>query len=161
MDILGILCDIITNELGIDASRVVIYDQNWTPPSDSDLYVIVSKRQGQVLGSSNKFDSATNEEVKTVVKFDNFDIDLTSKNEDALDYVEDVIMSLKSQYSLGLQELNNIKIFRAGKILDLSFIEGASALKRSRIPVRISYVKEKRTSVDIYEHFKEDTLKVI
>jgi hypothetical protein len=106
------------------------------------------------------FDSETGEEVKTVVSYQNFDIDITSKNEDAIDKKEEVVMSIKSQFSLNLQEKYGFKIFRTGDIQDLSFIEGASALKRFRIPVRVSMIHEKRTLVDIYDKFRDTAIAV-
>jgi hypothetical protein len=149
-----LLCNILTHELEIDADRVVVYDENFDPPKDDLLYIVVSTRKGKPLSVINDFDSDTNEEVSTVVSYDSLDIDFTSKNRDAIERKEEVLMALTSMYSIEQQILNSVKIFRNGDILDLSFIETASALKRFRIPVIIANVKEKRKAAAYFDKFR-------
>lgn len=158
-DIINVLCDVITNGLDLSQERVVEYAQNWNAPTDGLLYVVVSAREGKILSNSNQFDPSTKEEVKSVVMFQSYDIDLTSKNNDALDRAVEVVMALTSQYSLNLQEQYQFRVFRTPKIVDLTYIEAASALKRKRVSVIITYSVEKRTSVDIYEHFPATEVK--
>jgi hypothetical protein len=140
-----LLCNILTHELEIDADRVVVYDENFDPPKDDLLYIVVSTRKGKPLSVINDFDSDTNEEVSTVVSYD---------NRDAIERKEEVLMALTSMYSIEQQILNSVKIFRNGDILDLSFIETASALKRFRIPVIIANVKEKRKAAAYFDKFR-------
>lgn len=154
MEVDLILCDIITNELGIDPARVVVYNQNWEPPSDSDMYVVVVTGQFTALGVVNRFDSDTDEEVKSVTGYTEIAVEITSKSREALERKEEIYMALVSGYSIRQQEDNQIKIFRSGDTLDLSFIEGASALHRFRIPVRISHVKTKRTAIEPLDKFR-------
>lgn len=154
MEVDLILCDIITQELGIDPARVVVYNQNWEPPADSGLYIIVSTGQFTTVGNTNRFDPDTNEEVKSVSGYTELAIEITSKDRSALERKEEIIMALTSTYSVRQQEDSNIKIFRSGDILDLSFIEGASALHRFRVPVRITSVKEKRTAIEPIDKFR-------
>ena len=149
-----LLCKIITHELEIDRDRVVVYDQDYDPPKDDLLYIVVSTRKSKPLSVSNVFDYKTNEEVSTVITYDNFDIDITSKNRDAIERKEEVLMALTSFYSIEQQELNSIKIFRTGDMIDLSFIEAASALKRFRISGIISNIKEKRKAAAYFDKFR-------
>lgn len=154
-DVDVILCDIITEELDLDPTRVVVYAENWKAPEDEALYVVVSTRPKKPLSVTKRFDTTTNEEVKRVVTFGKFDIDITSKNREAIDRQEEILTALCSDYSLKKQYENNIKIFfQVGDILDLSFIEGASALKRFRIPVVVSNIKEKRKVIEYYNKTK-------
>jgi hypothetical protein len=149
-----LLCDIITHELDIDEDRVVVYDENYDPPKDDLLYIIVSTRKGKPLSVNTKFDYETNEEVSSVTCFDSYDIDITSKNRDAIERKEEVLMALTSFYSIEQQEKNGVKVFRNGDILDLSFIEAASALKRFRISGIISNSKEKRKPASYFDKFR-------
>lgn len=141
------LADIIATELEIDPSRVVVYDQNFKAPKDQDIYVIVAKGPARVIGSRNHLDPDTDEEVKSVVLNETYNVEITSKNRDALERHPEIIMALTSTYSIQKQEEGNFRISRTRDVLDLSFIEGASALHRYRIPVIIDRVTTKRTSV--------------
>lgn len=150
-----ILCDIITQELGIDPARVVVYNQNFEPPADQDMYVVVITGQFTPVGTVNRFDPDTDEEVKSITGYTELAVEVTSKSREAMERKEEIYMALISGYSVRQQEDNNIKIFRSGDLLDLSFIEGASALHRYRIPVRISSVKTKRTAIEPIDKFRE------
>lgn len=155
MEVDLILCDIITNELSIDADRVVVYNQNFQAPTDSAIFVIVATIRSKIVGSNNHFDDDTNEEYKEVTSFIYIDIEITSQDRSALERKEEIIMALTSQYSLDAQGANNISIWRTKEIIDLSEIDGSSALHRFRIPVVVSQLKTKRTTVDYYDKFKQ------
>jgi hypothetical protein len=154
-DIDVILCDIISVCMKLDQSRVVVYSRNWKAPNDSEIYIVVSTRKGKVLSTSKRFDSVTDEEVQRSVTYDNFDIDITSRNRDALNRKEEVLDALTSSYSNEVQIRNSIKIFRLSDILDLTFIEGASGLLRFRLSGVVSNVKEKRMPQDYYNKIKQ------
>lgn len=151
MDIDIFVADIITNELGINANRVVVYGQNFKAPNDDNLYVIVKTGATIILGSVNRFDESTLEEVKSITSFVTLTIELTSKNREAYEKKEEVVMALTSVYSIQKQEENSFKLFRAGDIQDLTFIEGAASLYRFNIPVKANYLTIKRTEVPYFD----------
>lgn len=140
------LADIIQTELSIPQGRVVLYNQNFKPPKDDDIFVVIALQTPKIISSSNRFEPAdaeaeppTNDrEVKSVAKSETWIIEITSKNTDAMEQLPAVIASLTSNYSEQLQESNSIRIFRTATIQDLSFIEGGSSLHRYRIPVIIN-----------------------
>ena len=149
-----ILADIIQNELQINKDRISMYNQNFTAPSDPDIYIIISTGNTKILSSKTEYDGNTNEEVKGVVTYTQLNVDISSQSRDALLRKEEIIMALTSTYSVQQQELNTIKIWRNGDILDLSLVPGSSALHRYRIPVMISSVIIKRTAVEYFDKFK-------
>lgn len=150
-----ILADIIQAELGLAGDRVVVYDENFVAPSDPEIYVIIRKNPARVISSSNEFDSDTNEEVKSVVLNETYDVEISSQNRTAQERHPEIIMALTSTYSERQQEDNAIRIFRTREIVDLSLIEGASALRRYLIPVIINRVVTKRTAIVPIESFQE------
>lgn len=155
MDIDVTIADIITQELGISASRVVVYGQNFQSPKDEGLYIVILTKNDHPVGSTNRFDEDTLEEVKSVSMFVDIEIELTSKDRTAYEIKEEVIMALTSTYSVQKQEELKFKLFR-GDILDLTFIEGSSSLYRFLVKVRASYLKVKRTELTSYiEHYRE------
>lgn len=149
-----LLADIIQTDTGIDPSRVVFYNQNFTAPKDENIYIIIATEQYTRIGLNNRFDPDTNEEVKTISGYTNVNIEITSKNRDALERKEEILQAIISTYSQQIQEENNIKIMQSGNILDLSFVEGASALHRFRVPLVVSSIKTKRTAITPIDKFR-------
>ena len=149
-----ILSDIIAEELDLDASRVIVYDQNFKAPKDQDIYVIVAFSRSKIIGSKQTFDPESNSEIKTVTKADTYNVEISSKNEDAKYRNHEIVMALTSNYAQQQMEENNIALFRTGDILDLSLIEGSSALHRYRIPVIIHNIERKEKVIDYYDNFQ-------
>jgi len=157
-----ILCDIIADEMELDPSRVVVYDQNFKPPTDADIYVIVAFSSSKTIGSNNKFIPADptaeppteDREIKSISRSETYNVEITSKNTDAKYRYDEIVMALTSTFSEQKQEENNIRIFRTGTPLDLSFIEGGSSLHRYRIPVIINSVKIKEKTIITYDKFQ-------
>lgn len=141
-----ILADILTEELSLDPTRVVVYDQNFIAPKDDLIYIIIALQTPRVIGSNNRFEPADPEavpptedrEVKNISLSETYNIEITSKNRDALLRYPEVVTALTSTYSQQKQEENQIAIFRTAQVMDLSFIEGGSSLHRYRIPVIIN-----------------------
>ena len=149
-----ILCDIITTELSLSPERVVVYNQNYVAPSDDNAYVTVSKGTTRIISSTNEYDPNTDEQVQSVVLNETYNIEISSKSREALELLPNVIMALRSVYSEQQQEEENIRIFRNREYIDLSLIEGASALHRYRIPVIVDSVKMKRSSITPFDKFQ-------
>lgn len=148
------IANIIKNELQLAENRVVVYGQNFTAPSDEDLYVVVSTKKIKSLGNKNEFDQTTNEEIKTVNAWADIEIELTSKNRSAYERKEELNMALTSTYSIQQQDEHSFKLFR-GELLDLTFIEGSSSLYRFVLPLRVTYTKVKRTVVPYFDKLRE------
>lgn len=149
-----ILADIIAEELEIDSSRVVLYDQNFQAPKDPDIYVIISMGPRRVISSKQEFDPDSNSEIKTVILSTTYNVEIASKNEDAKYRNHEIVMALTSNDAKQKMEENNIAIFRTGQIMDLSAIEGRSALHRYRIPVIIQTIEQKEKVIDYFDNFQ-------
>lgn len=150
-----ILCDVLSTELGIDPTRVVVYNQNFVAPSDQNAYITVAYQSSRIVGSSNVFDPDTDEEVKSVTINESYNVEITSKNRTALSLYPGVITALTSEYSIRQQEDNNIRFSRTRDVQDLSFIEGASALHRMRIPVIVDRLVTRRTAITPIDKFPQ------
>jgi len=152
-----IICNIIQNELGLSDGRIVVKDQNFEPPKDSGLYVIVSFRNSKVASSTNEYNPVDDTEIKRTVMYHSIDIDITSKNRDAITRKEEVVMSLTSYYAENLMSQEQCKIFRHSPLLDLSFVENSRALNRYRINVIVCQVKEKIIPIPVFDKFTDIT----
>jgi len=157
-----ILCDIISTDMEIDPTRVVVYNQNFKPPKDDDIYIVVSEGISRIIGNTNRFEPADSEaepptvdrEVKSVSKATEYNIEITSKNTDAKYRKEEILMAITSDYSQQKQEENQIKVSRTSQISDLSFIEGGSSLHRYRITVIINSVNIKEKAITPIDKFQ-------
>lgn len=154
------VAEIVSTFMELPPGRAVVYDQNYEAPKDTGVYITVALRQVYTLGSKKEYDSDTDEEINRVSMFADIDIDITSQNDEALERKEEVIMALTSYNSVNLQNKYSFKLFRNSGIMDLSFISGASATHRFRIPVRASYVKIKRSGVEYYDKFRDTQIEI-
>jgi hypothetical protein len=154
MEVDKLVCNVIQHEMGTPNGRMVVGNQNWTPPSDSSYYITVRIRSPKIVASTNKFDHENDVEIKRVVTHTTVDINITSKNREAVERKEEVVMALTSTYSIQQQELYQMKIFRMTDILDLSLVEASSGLNRFRISCVVSSIREKQTSIDYYDKFR-------
>lgn len=158
----AVLVDILVTEMELDQSRVVQYSQNWKAPKDDDIYITVALSRPRIIGSNNRFMPADPEavpptvdrEVKTVSLATDYNIEITSKNRDAQLRYYEVLMAIDSVYAFQKMEENGIRIDRNAQIMDLSFIEGSSALHRYRIPVTIFHSETKEKEIIPYENFQ-------
>jgi len=160
MEIDIVVADIITNELQIDPSRVVVYGQNYKAPDDQDLYVVIRTTNDTILSSTNRFEKSTEKEIKKVNSFVDLIIEITSKNRDAYDRKHEIVMALTSTYSVKKQEELQFKLFRTKNIIDLTFIEGSSSLYRYNIPVRASVLHIKETTVDYFDKYRKPFVEI-
>lgn len=149
-----ILADIIATEMSLDSDRVVVYDENFKPPKDQDIYIVISLQSSRIIGSNNRFNPTTEEEEQYVSVSETYNVEITSKNRDALNSRFGVNFAIKSTYSQQKQEEHQIRIFRTNTNIDLSFIEGTSSLHRYRIPVIINSTKLSDKSIDFYDKFQ-------
>ena len=155
-----LLCDIIQTEMQIPANRIVVYSENYKAPNDQDIYIIVRKNPSRVIASNRVFDFNTDEEIKSVVLNETYDVEISSKNRTAQERYYEIIMALTSVYSQQQQEEHNIRIFRTMDVQDLTLIEGASSLRRYLIPVIIDRVEIKRTAITPYTAFPQTEVTV-
>ena len=149
-----IIADIIATEMSLASGRVVVYDENFKAPNDQDIYITIAFSSGKIIGNNNRFNPDTNSEEQYVSVSETYNIEMTSKNRDALTRRYDPNMALRSVYSEQKQEENQVRIFRTNTNMDLSFIEGGSSLHRYRIPVIINSTKSKSKVIDYYDDFQ-------
>lgn len=141
-----ILADIITVFLGLDATRVVVSSENYNPPKDQGIYITIQTDPTEIIGVSQVFNGTTGAEESSISAFQRLTVNVTSRDRSALQRKEEIPMALTSVYSQQQQELQQVRIFREGPILDLSFIEASKALHRYQVPVKITFVKSKTTA---------------
>lgn len=147
--------------MNLSDGQIVLYSSGWKIPNDSRLYIVISydSVSQQVLGVKSEFDPETKQETASVAAHERFTIDLMSHNWDALNRYPEILMAFSSQPAILLQEEKNIRIFREGRVLDLSAIEGSGALHRIQIPIIISNVQNKTMDAGYFDKFTTINIK--
>lgn len=147
-----ILADIIQNELSLADGRIVLYAENYQKPNDDALYIVIgSEGIPTIISSSKRFDGETDQMVQSVVTSSKYFVEFTSKNTEAWDRMYEIVGAIGSFYAEQKMEENSIKIYRQPQIIDLSLIEGPSALHRYRFSVIRNSVKEIRKDVETFD----------
>lgn len=153
-----LFCDIIQNQLGLSNGRVYLWDQKIMQPTDSGLYVAISvlscKPFGNVnapSGSGSGFTSA-----QFVNMYSQLQVDIISRDTEARDRKEEVILALESDYSRFQQDANSFYISKLSpgtQFVNLSNQDGAAIPYRFNIAVAMQYFFVKNTAVPYFSTF--------
>lgn len=151
------LCQIIREELDLDDDQVYLWDQKLFIPSDSRLYVAVGTVSCKPFANTREYvpveDGGLN-----CLQSTNFlltaSIDIISRGVDARDRKEEVLMSLKSDYSQGVQQAYGFYVAPlTSSFLNLSEVDGAAIPYRFKLLAALQYKITKTKSVDYYDDF--------
>lgn len=159
-NVLGLVCDIIQNQMGLAQGRVYLWDQKINQPTDSGLYVAVSVMRDKVFGNNKDYDSSGNCIQSTNI-MQTIDIDIISRGPEARDRKEDVLLAIASDYSERQQEANSFQIgvLPAGsQFINLSNVDGAAIPYRFKISFNMQYFYKKTLAVSTFGTFNQPTV---
>jgi hypothetical protein len=152
---LMLLCEIIQREMGLADGRVYLWDQKIMQPKDAGLYVAVSMPAANPIGSSNRFNSDTNESEQFVTMQGVVDVDLISRDASARDRKEGLILAFDSDYARRQQDANSFYIGKLStRFTNLSEIDGAAIPYRYKATVKIQYVYTKAQETQYFSQFQ-------
>ena len=163
VEYIKVLADIITTELSltpgstaVNDNRVFIYNQNFVLPTYDDLFVVISESPGKVIANVNRYDGdgVNTKEVQEIIMQREISVDIMSRNDEARNRKEELIMALNSDYSQQKQGENGFRIFsHSFSFVDVSENEGAARITRYRMSLflHVKYSKEK--AIDYYSSF--------
>src|SRR5580698_9050980 len=141
-----IIVNILNEELNLPADHCWIRNQNKVIPPFEDLFIVVGMTDSKVIGNDNILNAENLTETQNVITIDNIQIDMLSRNLEALTRRWEVIAALQSYYSEQLQEKYNFRIYQIPhSFTNTSFAEGGSQLNRYTIviPCQVWYSKIK------------------
>jgi hypothetical protein len=154
---LACLRKIFLQELELDDDRINIWNQKFDIPSDENLFIVLSYQPSKVIANRNtvKYNPTTSEyeEIQDVNVQEHITVGIFSRNLDALNRKEEVLMAMASVYSQQLQEKYSFKIARIAPIEDLSVLEATALLYRFDIPLVIFSHYQKIKTVEYFETF--------
>jgi len=154
-----LFCEIIQNQLNLPNGRVYLWDQKIMQPSDSGLYIAVSVLSCKPFSNTNKFDgsSANSNSDQSVNMYAQLQLDVISRDTEARDRKEEVIMALNSNYAQTQQEANSFYIGKlppGSQFVNLSSQDGAAIPYRFNISVAMQYFVTKTVAVQSFDTFQ-------
>lgn len=133
------LVNILVNEMALDPSRVWVRNQSVEIPNDQLLFIVVGMVGADTIGNVSELigtDTDSPQQLSQMVRRERLQVDIVSRNNDALTRNWEVAAAMQSFYAQQVQELNNFKIFRiSATLLDVSEAEGGSQLNRYSVVI--------------------------
>lgn len=164
-----LLVDIIKHNLSLDNERVFIGNQNKKLPPDNNLFVIVTTLSEQPFGVNSSMISkivapdvtATMWERQEVLSKATVQIDLLSRNTDALTRRWEIVAALQSFYAQQKMEENSCKIARIpSSFVNASAAEGGSNINRFAITISALIWNRKDIALPTYDYYDSFTQRV-
>lgn len=157
-DALGLFCEIIQKELGLDSDHIYLWDQKIMQPKDSGLYVAVGIQRCRPFGNTNQPDSSGSgvDAVQSVNMLVTLSVDAISRGLEALRRKEEIIMALASDYSRFQQAANSFNIGTippGGQFVNLSHLDGSAIPYRFSISVNMQYFARRVKPVPYFDDF--------
>ncbi len=151
--------------LGLSQDQVVVYNQKWTLPNDSRLYIVVGSLSQKPYGTSAETravpDGAGEKLVEdvSVSSREVLTVDVLSRSQEAVNRKEEVLMALSSQAAQELAEVYAIKIARipAGPN-DVSRVEGTARINRFQYVLPVLRTRTRTTDVESFDKFSQPSL---
>ncbi len=160
-----VIINILQQEMGIASDRIWIRDQNRNIPTDNGIFIIVGMIEAHpICNVTTMASEASVEHQITEVQMQEFiQIDIMSRNNEALRRNWQVVAAMQSFYSQQQQELNNFKIFRIPQsFLNTSGAEGGSNINRFSItvPCFVWYRKDTVLNSPLGDYYDDFTTRV-
>lgn len=160
MEVDIILRNLIISYMGLGSNRVFVSGENINAPKDNNIWVVVTAGPVTVIGSKSYFDTDNLRDTQHATISRELTVDIASRSRDAQDRAHELALMIDSIKAQQVMEENQIRIFRAGSMLNLSPLEGPSALHRFQFPFIVNYSVEK-TAVTGQYFDKSQPLEVV
>lgn len=148
------------------AEQVVLYNQKWKNPNDDRLYIVVAYLNSKPFGSNREYrDSDTGEallEILTLYTQETLSIHAFSRNQEAYDRKEEILMFLNSTAAQQAQERLGFKLATLpASFVDTSETEGAGRINKYTITLNLLRMTQKENIVQYYDKFPDSTKKLL
>lgn len=153
-DALLLFCDVVMRGLGLDPTRIWIWDQKIFQPTDYGLYVTVAEMEPKVIANVNSSPNTGDTQSQFVTFISRLEVNLISRDQSARLRKGQFIMALNSSYAEQQQKLNGFQISRVPKSLtNVSVQDGAAIPYRYSAWVNLQYAEPASSSQDYFSTF--------
>jgi len=153
-----ILGDILKNCMVLTDQQIFIYNQDFKLPETSGLFIILQYNNSTNYSSTNTFIPADEgeeggQECIAMNAKEEYTINIISKNDEARQRKEEVIMSLNSNFSKDQQGLYQFQIAQiSSSFVNVSELEGAGMLNRYAINISLLAHYSKTMDTTYYDN---------
>lgn len=150
-----LFCDIIQNQLGLANGRVYLWDQKMQIPTDAGLYIAVSVMSCKPFANTNAPDGNGNS-VQSANMYAQLQIDVTSRDSEARDRKEEVLLAVASDYAAQQMSANSFYIGKlppGSQFVNLSSPDGAAIPYRFNITMALQYYFVKTQATPYFNQF--------
>lgn len=152
-DHLQLIAAIIREEMALSADQVFLYNEKYTIPKDSRIYVVIGYQGIKTIGNNERFNDGFS--AQYISSQAQISIDIMSKSFDVLARKDEVILALNSQLSKTVQYVNGFKIASVPVSMnDVSGIDGTLIPYRFNATINIHYTKSKVQEVGFFDTFR-------
>lgn len=153
-----LFCDVIQKEMGLADGRVYLWDQKIMQPTDAGLYVAVSVLSCKPFANTNAPDGSGGglDSVQSVNMYAQLQVDVISRDAEARDRKEEVILAWNSDYARSQMAANSFYIGSlppGSHFVNLSSPDGAAIPYRFSISVSLQYFYVKTQAVPYFNQF--------
>ena len=157
-----IIGDILKNGMALNNEQIYIYNQDFKIPETSGLFVLLQYNNSVNYSSTNQFVSEgageAQENISMLTK-ENYTINVISKNDEARQRKEEVVMALNSNFSQNQQGLHQFQIAKISNgFINVSELEGAGMLNRFAINIDCTGFYNKINNITFYDDFTNQIL---
>lgn len=139
--------------------RVFIYNQSFVLPNYDYMFLVLSENPGKPMAVRSKYDYTTDKEIQELLIQKQIEVDVMSRNAEARQRKEEVLMALSSIYSQQKQEENGFRVFSYSTLFnDVSEVEGTSRLNRYRATINLHVKYTKIKTAGYYNNFPLDNI---
>ena len=152
-----VVAAILKSEMSLANERVVVYNQKWTLPNDSDIFISLGLGTSKVFANRNSTEDreAGFYEVQEINVRESIVIDILSKDSTARERKEEILLALRSVFSQQQQEINSLKIANIpDSFNDISVVEAAARLNRYNITIGVLSWRKKEKVVEYYDSYE-------
>ncbi len=153
---LSLLADIIRQEMGLANDQVYLWDQKFDIPNDYRLYIAIGVQSAKPFGTSRDMDTSGVGIIETmsVNMQATASIDLLSRGPDARDRKEEVLLALKSTYSIQQQDAYGFMVApHTVGFVNLSELDGPAIPYRFNLSLNLQYKVTKARVIEYYDNF--------
>lgn len=157
-----IIGDILKDCMSLTDDQIFIYNQDFKVPETSGLFIVMQYNSSQNYSTNNEFIPADEgvegaQEKISMLNRESYTINVISKNDEARQKKEEVVMSLNSNYSQDQQGLYQFKIANlSDSFTNVSELEGAGMLNRFAITVNLLAFYDKTLNTSYYDTFTNE-----
>lgn len=159
-----IIADIISKELNLSSSQVMVQNQKFIVPNDEKIYVAVSIVSGKPYSNNKKYIDQGGKllSVQTMQLQEMININIMSASDRVLRRRHEVMMAFGSDYGQSKQVDNGFNISRIPlSINNISEIEGGRIPYGFNVSVAIQYGVSKIKEISYYDDFEEPVINLI